>query len=171
MKAYWIIAISVALVLCAASVPSRADSVTYDYSYNLVSGGNSVGTVTGSFNYDSSTFTISNATITFNSSLFGNVTLSNIGPKTGFIFAYGGVVGGNFILYVITINPLNPSQYWVTGWITNLSTGVTASLSNGLTVPEGGDWYTYLIPSLLAMCGGIVLASRQPKNARALHAG
>jgi hypothetical protein len=171
LKAYWIVAVSVALVLCAVSVPARADSVTYNYSYNLVSGGSSVGTVTGSFSYNSSTFTMSNATITFNSSLFGNVTLQNLGSHTGFVFAYGGIVGGNFILYVITVNPLNPSQYWVTGTITNLKTGVTASLSNYTQVPEGGDWYAYLIPSLLAVCGGIALAGRQPRNARVLQAG
>lgn len=171
MKAHWSIVAAIALILCAAAVPAHADSVTYNFSYTLISGGSSVGTVTGSFNYNSSTFSLSNSTITFNSSLFGNVTLTQIGSQSGSVFAFGGVVGGNFILYFITINPLNPSQYWVSGTIINLSTGAYGQFSSSYTsVPEGGAWYVYLVPSLLAMFGGMLLAGRRPRRVEALQA-
>lgn len=170
LKAYWILA-AIALVLCAASLPARADSVSYNYSYNLVSGGSSVGTVSGTFTFNSSTATFSAASITFTSSLFGNVTLTSVGSQTGFVFAYAGVVGGNLILYTITVNPFNPSQYWVSGSITNLGNGATAVLKKYTSVPEGGTAYGYLIPSLVAVCGAIALAGRRPKNVKLLQAG
>ena len=40
-----------------------------------------MGTVTGSFSYNSSTHTLSSATLTINSSLFGNVTLTSVGVQ------------------------------------------------------------------------------------------
>jgi hypothetical protein len=168
LKAYWIVGV-IALVVCAVSLPARADSVSYNYSYSLVSGGSSVGTVTGSFTFNSASATLSNATITFSSSLFGNVTLTNTGSKTGYVFMFSGVVGGNLIVYIITVNPLNPNQYSISGSITNLSNGLNAKIYRR-TVPEGGDWYAYLLPSLLAVCGGVLLAGRRPRNVAGLQA-
>lgn len=168
VKAQWGVVAGIVLVLCAVSIPAHADSVTYNYTYNLISGNSTVGTVTGSFTFNSSTNTLSNATLTINSSLFGNVTLTSVGGS-GFVFAFGGTVGGNYILYFITINPLNTSQYWVSGFILN-STGVGGFSGNYTSVPEGGAWYMYLVPSLLVMFGGMLLAGRRPRRVEVLQA-
>lgn len=172
MKTHWSVVGAVVLVLCAVAIPAHADSVTYNFTYSLISGSSSVGTVTGSFSYNSTTHTLSSATLTINSSLFGNVTLTSLGGSSGFVFAFGGTVGGNFILYFITFNPLNPSQYWISGSILNLSTGTVGKFSNSYTaVPEGGAWYMYLAPSLLVLFGGMLLAGRRPRNVQVLQAG
>ena len=159
------------MVLCAVAIPAHADSVTYNFTYSLISGGSSVGTVTGSFSYNSTTHTLSSATLTINSSLFGNVTLTSLGSSSsGFVFAFGGTVGGNYILYFITFNPLNPSQYWISGSILNLGTRSIAKFSSSYTaVPEGGAWYVYLVPSLLVMFGGMLLTGRRPRRVEVLQ--
>lgn len=143
----------VVLVMCCVALPASANSInTYNFSYGL-SGG--AGTVTGSFTYNSSTLQFTSTSLSFVSSIFGNVTLSNFNPQTGILYLYGGTTGSDYVLFTILLNPLNLSQFWVSGTITNLRTGAYSSFYT--RVPEGGDWLAYLIPGFLVMLGGVYL--------------
>jgi len=153
----------VALFACAP-LPMRANTINYNYSFSL--GGNA-GSVTGSFAYNATNYAFSNTSITFNSSIYGNVTLTNLNVQKGNLYVYGGKVGNDYILYSILINPKDPSQYTVSGTIVNMKTGKMSGFSNNfnMSAPEGGDWYVYALASALVLLGGISLARQQRRKA------
>ena len=131
--------------LVALCVPVHADSITtYNFSTTL-SGG--YGTTSGTFTYNATTNTFLSASISFFSSLFGNVSLSSTNPELGFLSVYGGVVKGDSILYTILLNPLNPGQYWVDGGI---ATACRNSSFQYTSVSEGGE-FSYAMCSVLMM--------------------
>jgi hypothetical protein len=133
--------------LLALCVPVHASSIsTYHYTTAL-SGG--YGTATGTFTYNSASSQFLSASISFVSSIFGNVTLSSTIPQTGFLSLYGGTVNGSSVLYTILMNPLNLSQYWINGGIGN---NLKVSGFQYSTVPEGGT-LSY------ALCSVITLAT------------
>jgi hypothetical protein len=136
--------------LLALCVPVHASSIsTYNYTTAL-SGG--YGTATGTFTYNSTTSQFVSASISFVSSIFGNVTLSSATPQTGILSLYGGTVNGNSILYTILLNPLNLGQYWINGGIGNNLK--ISGFQYSATVPEGGTLSYALcsVTMLAAIC-------------------
>ena len=147
-----------AVSLLALCVPVHASSIsTYNYTTAL-SGG--YGTATGTFTYNSATSQFVSSSISFVSSIFGNVTLSSTTPQTGILSLYGGTASGSSILYTILLNPLNLGQYWINGGIGNNLKLSGFQYTN--TVPEGGTLsYALCAVTMLAMIGvGRKAASR-----------
>lgn len=145
MSARAILLIVLTSCLVIASVPAHASSITtYNYSA-LLSGG--YGSASGTFTYNTSTYQFVSSSISFSSSLFGNVTLISTTPETGFLSLYGGTVQGSSILYTILLNPLNLSQFWISGGIAN---NLKIAGFQYATVPEGGT-LSY------ALCSAITL--------------
>ncbi len=136
--------------LLALCVPVHASSITtYNYTTSL-SGGS--GTATGTFTYNSATSQFLSASISFVSSIYGNVTLSSTTPETGILSLYGGTVNGSSILYTILLNPLNLSQYWINGGIGNNLK--ISGFQYAATVPEGGTLsYALCAVAMLAAIG------------------
>lgn len=136
--------------LLALCVPVHASSIlTYNYTATL-SGGN--GTAAGTFTYNSATSQFLSASISFVSSIFGNVTLKSTTPQTGILSLYGGTVNGSSIFYAILLNPLNLHQYWING-----SVGKNLKISGfqyTTTVPESGTLsYALCAVTMLAAIG------------------
>jgi len=152
-------------VLACIPLPVWADAINYNYGFNL---GNGAGTVSGTFTYDASKYTFSGSSITFHSSVFGNVTLTSTGLQKGNLFVYSGVVGNDFILYSILVNPKDPSQYWVKGTIVNYKTGKVETFYEGFSnsqVPDGGEWYGYVMASGIILLAAVGLARQQRRKA------
>jgi hypothetical protein len=152
-------------ILACIPLPVWADAINYNYAFNLDHG---AGSVTGTFSYDTSKYSFASATITFNSSVFGNVTLTSNGVEKGNLFVYSGIVGHDLILYSILVNPKDPTQYWVKGTIVNLKTGQIGTFYEGFSnsqVPEGGEWYGYVMASGLILLAAVGLARQQRRKA------
>ena len=151
------------LFLSVICLPARADSIsTFNFATNLVGAS---GSVSGSFTYDSTTHVFTAASITFSSSIFGNFSVQAPNPQNGFLFVFGKNVGNTSFLYSIVLNPLNLDQFWLSGGIWNTQ-GNWAGYSYS-QVPEGGDWFLYLIPSATVLLGAVVLAGKQRHALRA----
>lgn len=135
------------LTLC---VPVHASSITtYNY-VTALSGGN--GTATGTFTYNSTTSQFVSASISFASSIYGNLTLNSTTQQTGIMSLYGGTVNGSSILYTILLNPLNLSQYWISGGIGNNLK--LSGFQYTTTVPESGTLsYGLCAVTMLAAIG------------------
>lgn len=145
------------LLVTAASLPARADSISnFNFSSNLIGAS---GSVSGSFAYDNTAHSFTSASLTFNSPIFGNVVFTASNPRNGYLFIFSGSNGGTSILYSIIINPLNLSQFWLTGGIWNLS-GDYARYGT-TQVPEGEEWFLFLIPAVLVIGGAFLLAAKQ----------
>ncbi|HZQ69330.1 MAG TPA: hypothetical protein VFA68_12485 [Terriglobales bacterium] len=139
------------LILC---VPIYADSIsTYNFTTSL-SGG--FGTANGTFTYNTTTNTILSSSLSFVSSIFGNVTLTSTTAQGGFLFLYSGTVKGDSILYSVLLNPVNFGQYWIDGGITNWR---QAASFHYTSVPEGGGIWTAMC-SLLTMLGAVAWRQR-----------
>jgi hypothetical protein len=152
-------------LLLAVCLPAKADTInTFNFSTNLVGAS---GTVSGSFTFNTQTNTFTSASLTFNSPIFGNFMISAPNPQNGFLFVFGTQAAGNAILYSILVNPFNLSQYWVSGGIAGH--GGYGNF-NYTPVPEGAEWFLYLIPAACVMFGGIVLAGKQRQTLHAVRA-
>jgi hypothetical protein len=148
------------LLLLAASPTAKADPINnFSFSTNLIGAS---GSVSGSFSYNTQTHSFSNVSLTFNSPIFGNIQLTPSG-QNGWIFYFNGWVGSTKVIYAITMNPLNFSQFWVTGVIYDTK-GDYAGYSYS-QVPEGSDGLTYLIASAMVMLGAVVVATGKQRSA------
>lgn len=151
------------LFLSIVCLPARADSISnFNFATSLVG---ATGSVSGSFIYDATTNTFLTASITFSSPVFGNFTVPAPNTQNGFLFVFGQNVASTSFLYSILLNPFNLSQFWVNGAVWNTH-GNWAGY-NYRQVPEGADWFLYLIPAATVLLGAVVLAGKQRQAFRA----
>jgi hypothetical protein len=153
-------------VVALIGLPAKADTInTFNFSTNLVG---SAGTVTGSFTFDSTTNTFTSATLSFSSPIFGDFKISAPKPQDGFLFIFGTTANGNLVFYTILLNPFDLGQFWVNGLISGHG---GYSEYNYTPIPEGAEWFLYLIPSAGVMLGAFLLAGKQRRfTLRAAHA-
>lgn len=152
------------VLLLVISLPAKADSInTFNFSTSLVGAS---GSVSGSFSYDTANHTFTSASLTFDSPIFGDLNFMSSNPQNGYLFIFMGKSGGSTVLYSILINPFNLSQFWLNGAIWNLN-GAYAGY-NYTQVPEGEDWFLYLIPSATVICGAFLMAGKRRPELRAV---
>jgi hypothetical protein len=159
------------LLLSAIALPARADTInTFSFSNTPLVG--SPGTVvSGSFTYNSGTNTISGASISFNGTpVFANLTI-NLGSQTGdkntFLFTFTTTVfnpnTGNkdTVSFSVLVNLFNHTILAVGGKIYDPTGQGGGFYTNRLNVPEGGSEFGYMLPSAMAMFGGILLVGKR----------
>jgi hypothetical protein len=159
------------LLLSAIALPARADTIsTFGFSNTPLVGSPGT-TVSGSFTYNSATNTISGASISFNGSpVFANLTI-NLGSQTGdkntFLFTFTTTVFNpntgktDAVSFTVLLNPFNHSILAVGGKIYDPTGQGGGFYTNKLNVPEGGSEFGYMLPSAMAMFGGILLAGKR----------
>lgn len=155
---------NVALVLIALVLPAAAGSIeTYTYS-EAVSGVKN-GTVQGSLTFNPKTDKIT-GTLQFVGGVFGGITDNFSGTSncsgTTCVFVLNTKVDGDSLSYKVTFSdpPGVLSQVCASGSISNKKAEGTFACS----VPEGGSKLSYLIPTSIALCLGILLSSKQRRR-------
>jgi hypothetical protein len=133
-----------------------------------VSGG---GDVSGTFDFNSNTHQFSGISISFVSSVFGNVSASDFGSINGIYnsvkgtwsFQWQTIKGWDLITYDVVYNP-NTNQFTASGSIQNLW---NQGSFNYMQVPEGGNSLAYLLLSGMALFIAIFLSRKQRRPLRA----
>jgi hypothetical protein len=167
------------LLLSAVTLPARADTInTFGFSTPLQ--GVSSTTVSGTFTYNSTTHTLSAASLSFNgSSIFNTVSVTNLSSGTGNLFLYVvSVYNANTHTYdLLNLNialSTNGTPILVSGGICDFSKSGgcgTFSSQSFTVVPEGGTGFGYLAPAGMVLIGGMVMAGRPRGMSRMLQVG
>ena len=158
------------IVLAVSALPAYADGINYGFSSSLTGLGGA--SVSGSFNYNSSTHTVSGATLTLNGSIFGNITV-NMGSLTGGKNKSAFVFKSTFfnpdtkkmdvLKLLVLLDPKTHSLVSVTGLVHD-ATGKWGSFytSKFTAVPEQMGWGAYLLDSFVLL-GAMMIARRQAR--------
>jgi hypothetical protein len=131
-----------------------------------VSGG---GDVSGTFDFNNGKF--SDISVSFVSTVFGNVSASDFGSINGIYnsvkgtwsFQWQTIKGWDLITYDVVYNP-NTNQFTASGSIQNLW---NQGSFNYMQVPEGGNSLAYLLLSGMALFIAIFLSRKQRRPLRA----
>ena len=131
-----------------------------------VSGG---GDVSGTFDFNNGKF--SDISVSFVSTVFGNVSATDSGSINGIYnsakgtwsFQWQTIKGWDLITYDVVYNP-NTNQFTASGSIQNLW---NQGSFNYMQVPEGGNSLAYLLLSGMALFIAIFLSRKQRRPLRA----
>ncbi|MGD0512001.1 MAG: hypothetical protein ABSA29_01790 [Terriglobales bacterium] len=152
------------IFLLAASLSVFANSNDSFQNANLI-GVPHGGDVSGTFDFNSSTHQFSDISVSFVSSVFGNVNASDPGSINGFYnyatgnwsFQWQTIKSGDLITYDVVYNP-KTNQFTASGSIQNLW---NQGNFNYMAVPEGGNSLAYLSLCGVALLGAIFLSRKQ----------
>jgi|SRR5208282_370783 hypothetical protein len=153
------------LFLLAVSLSASAGSVD-SFNNAALTGVSNGGNVSGTFSFDSHTDQFANISVSFVSSVFGNINASDPGPMWGtysngkWSFQWQTWKGLDLITYSITYNPAT-NQFTAGGSIKDIW-GDKGNFN--YSVPEGGTPLSYLVLSALAMLIGILMSGKQSRS-------
>jgi len=167
MKRFGKLASVCALFLLAMSLSAYANSNDSFHNATLT-GVHHGGDVSGTFDFNSTTHEFSDISVSFVSSVFGNVNASDFGSINGtynhatgnWSFQWQTIKNGDLITYDVVYNP-KTNQFTASGSIQNWW---KQGNFNYMAVPEGGNSLFYLMFSSVALCAGF-LASRKRRRA------
>jgi hypothetical protein len=166
MNRYFKLASVFALFVLAVSLSASAGSVD-SFSGAKLTGVSQGGNVAGTFYFDPNTHRFSNISISFVSSVFGNINATDQGWMNGkysnglWSFQWTTVKNGDLIIYKINYNPAN-GQFTASGLIANWWNQGNFSMS----VPEGETPLSYLMLSGFAIFAGIVVSGKRRRDVR-----
>ena len=155
-----------AVFLLAVSLSASACTGDCFSNVNLV--GNSGGSASGGFTFNTSTDTFSNLSLTFNSGAFSGVTAQDNKGGGGCILGICGIswktiVDGDTVWNTIVLN-LKTGQYEDYGGIYNWK---NQGDFNYMSAPEGGNSMAYLLLSGIALFVAIVTSRKRRHAMRA----
>jgi len=151
----------VALVLIALVLPAAASTITDKYS-EVVSGvPNETANVSLTFNPKTDAIT---GSIGFLGGVFGGITdkFSGVAKCTGTtcVFVLNTTVKGDHLSYTVTFSDPSGSLKLI-----GANGDIWNTKANGtFAVPEGGSKLSYLVPSGIALLGGILLSGKQRRR-------
>jgi hypothetical protein len=168
MRRYYELAAISALFLMVTVMPASAGSINQFSNVKLVGVSNT--TASGAFSFDGTTHQFSNISISFTSSVFGNIKVSDPNSITGtplgqgqWSFIWWTWKNGNLISYSIIFNTAT-NQFTALGGIANFQ---NQGKFNYLSVPESGTPLSYLMLSAIAVFGGLVISGTRRRSALA----
>jgi hypothetical protein len=156
--------------LLALSLSAYANS-NDSFQNAILTGVSHGGDVSGTFDFNSSTNQFSNISVSFVSTVFGDVNASDFGSINGvynhvtgnWSFQWQTIKNGDLITYDVIYNP-NTNQFTASGSIQNLW---NQGKFNYMQVPEGGNSLAYLLLSGIALFVAIFLSRKQRRPLRA----
>jgi hypothetical protein len=158
-------------LLFAISLPLHADTIsTFSFS-NAALIGVSNGAVSGSFTFNATTHTMSAAGISFNGNpAFANLNVS-FGSQTGnqytALYQFSTTVYNpntgktDTVAFSVLVNIFNGQVLGVGGQIYDPTGQGGFFYTDQVNVPEAGPWFGFVLPSGLAMLGGLFLAGKR----------
>jgi hypothetical protein len=157
-------------VMFLLAVSLSASACSGDCFTNVNLAGNSGGTASGSFTFNTSTDTFSNLSVSFNGGLFSGKSAQDSKGGGGCIlgicgFSWKSTVGGDTVWNTIILN-LKTGQFEDLGGIYNWRN--QAGNFNYLAVPEGGNSLTYLLLSGIALFVAIFTSRKRRHAMRAV---
>lgn len=166
------------VVLAVSVIPAYADGITYDFSSSSMTG-LSGASVSGSFDYNSATHTITGATLTLSGSIFGNITVdlgSLTGGKNKTAFIFKSIFFNpetkkmDLLKLLVFLDPKTHNLLSVSGLVHD-PTGKwgTFYTSKFTAVPEEMGWGAYLLDSCVLL-GAMLIARRQTRPVRLMPA-
>lgn len=160
------------VVFALSAIPAYADGINYGFSSSSLIG---LSGASGQFNYNSSTHTLSGATLSLSGSVFGNITV-NLGTLTfgknsnALIFTstfYNPNTKKTDVLkLLVLLDPKTHNVSSITGAVWDPTGKVGGFYANKFTsVPEEMGWAAYLLDSFVLM-GAVLVARRRSQPGR-----